>query len=238
MNLIALIPARAGSKRIPNKNIKLLGGHPLIAYAVQSALDSDIFDDIFVSSDSDRICEIAIHYGARFIKRPSEFATDTSPDSEWIEHAFDVMADCGAVIPPYYCILRPTNPFRTAAMINRAWNEWDHTSIMKAIEPVKQHPYKMWGHWWGKYIEPLFDLKNNVHLNPTQTLGKFHVQNGSLEFRPITKFSGYYQPFITQDYEGFDLNTIEDWILAEALIEKGYAELPKIDKKPFNFIEV
>lgn len=238
MSVIALIPARSGSKRIPNKNIKLLGGHPLVAYAIQSAIDSEIFNGIYVSSDSDRIGEIAKYYGAKFIKRPDKFAIDDSPDEEWIEHAFYEMIDYGVVVPYFYAILRPTNPFRTVRMIDRAWKWWDNVSIMKAVEPVKQHPYKMWDVNYNETEMTLFHDSHEHHFKPTQTLADCYIQNGSLEFRPIFNWYGKYQPFVTQGYEGFDLNTKEDWILAEALIEKGYTELPKIDKKPFNFIEV
>jgi len=226
--VIALIPARSGSKRIPLKNIKLLGGHPLIAYAIQSAKDSGIFNDIYVSSDSDRIGEIAKYYGAKFIKRPDEFATDISPDDEWIGHMFTQIHSSN------YAIIRPTNPFRTGDMIKRAFSEWDKESNLKSIYLIQQHPFKAWEavsdrmyNWFGE----------DEHLNPTNTFPELYYQNGAIEFRCI-KMDIEFQPFFTQGYEGFDINTPEDWILAEALIEKGYAKLPEIDRRPYDFTTV
>lgn len=226
-NLVALIPARAESKRIPRKNIKNLDGHPLIAYSIQVALDSGIFDGVFVSSDSDRILAIAEYYGATAIKRPSEYALDNSPDADWIAHALLSIPLAFA----YYAILRPTSPLRTVVTIQRAWQEWNKRSCMKAIEPVSQHPGKMWR---LKYYHMESFLSGSQNLQPTQNLETLFVQNASIEFRRtlMTEKSFVYQPFFTEGYEGFDINTKEDWILAEALIEKGYAVLPEIKKSP------
>ena len=232
---VALIPARAGSKRIPGKNIKTLGGHPLIAYAIQSALDAEIFGRVYVSSDSDKILEIAEHYGAKCIKRPSEYATQNSPDSEWIGHALQHIGFCH-----YYAIVRPTNPFRTGDMIKRAWKEWDMDSIMKAIKPVKEHPSKMWELFQNAMVSIPYDDGNEFgHLEPIQNLEICYVQCGSIEWRKRLGQSYLkYQPFFPDEHERRDLNTPYDWILAEALIEKGYAKLPTIEREPYDFTAV
>jgi N-acylneuraminate cytidylyltransferase len=227
MNIIALIPAREKSKRIPNKNIKNFFGHPLIAYAIDQAIKAEIFNGIYVSSDSEEIGKIAEYYGAKFIKRPDKYATDISPDAEWIEHALQYCLACDA-----FMILRPTSPFRMAETIKRAWKEWDKTHCMKAIEKVKQHPDKMWkilsyNLMWAMGIP-------GAHLQPIQNLEEIYIQNGSLEIRPIQIANGreiHYQPFFTENYEGFDLNFPEDWILAEALVERGLAKVPWIIKE-------
>ena len=224
--VIAFIPARSGSKRIPNKNIRSFFGHPLIAYAIQSALDSEIFDHVFVSSDSEEIGKIAQYYGAEFIKRPPELSKDLSPDAEWIEHAFKQIEPCN------YAILRPTNPFRTSETIKRAWKEWDKHTPMKAIEPAKQHPLKTWK-LSGKFITPY--IPGNNHLLPIQNLDQVYIQNGCLEFRTFyyNKHNPIYQPFFTEDYEGFDLNYEDDWLLAEALAEKMFDEINQIRKEHY-----
>ena len=228
--VIAFIPARMGSKRIPMKNIRTLGGHPLIAYAIQAAKDAMLFDGIYVSTDSARIGEIAEYYGVKYILRPDKYATDDSPDAEWIEHALEYISTWS------YAIIRPTSPFRTGETINRAWIKWDKASIMKAVEPVKQHPAKMWKVYRGQ-MNSYTQTEN--HLCPTQTLNMVYVQNGSLEFRPrYGRVFEDYQSFFTEGNEGFDLNTPNDWILAEALIEKGYAKLPQIDREAYDFTAV
>jgi len=83
---VALIPARQGSKRVPGKNIRPLQGHPTIAYTIAQAIESGVFDAVIVSTDSDETAAIARHYGAEVpFLRPAQFASDTSPDIEWIE---------------------------------------------------------------------------------------------------------------------------------------------------------
>src|SRR3954467_15645707 len=84
---VALIPARQGSKRVPGKNVRMLNGHPALAYTIAPAIESGVFDTVMVSTDSEEIAEIARHYGAEVpFLRPSAFASDTSPDIEWLEH--------------------------------------------------------------------------------------------------------------------------------------------------------
>ena len=84
---VALIPARQGSKRVPGKNIRLLKGHPMLAYTLAPAIQSGVFDAVIVSTDSEEIAAIARHYGAEVpFLRPDVFATDTSPDSEWVDY--------------------------------------------------------------------------------------------------------------------------------------------------------
>ena len=95
-SVVAFIPARSGSKRVPGKNVRPLAGHPLIAYSIAAALDSGIFSAVVVSTDSEEIAEIARHYGADVpFLRPVEFAGDTSPDIEWLEHALTALREQG-----------------------------------------------------------------------------------------------------------------------------------------------
>jgi N-acylneuraminate cytidylyltransferase len=83
--IVGLIPARAGSKRVPDKNIRLLAGHPVIAYTIAAALESAVFSDVIVSTDSEQYAEIVRYYGAEVpFLRPSELAGDISPDIQWL----------------------------------------------------------------------------------------------------------------------------------------------------------
>ena len=92
--IVGLIPARSGSKRVTDKNIRLLAGHPLIAYSISSAIESGVFADVVVSTDSEQYAEVASHYGAEVpFVRPRKYAGDTSPDIEWIDHALSTLAD-------------------------------------------------------------------------------------------------------------------------------------------------
>ncbi|MCU0537022.1 MAG: acylneuraminate cytidylyltransferase family protein, partial [Hydrococcus sp. Prado102] len=95
MKIIALIPARGGSKRVPGKNIRLLGEHPAIAYTISAAIESKIFDAVMVSTDSPEIAEIGRYYGAEvpFLRSP-EYSGDNSPDIEWIEETLQRLKEC------------------------------------------------------------------------------------------------------------------------------------------------
>ena len=145
--IVALIPARSGSKRVPNKNIKLLAGHPLMAYSISSAVQSGIFADVVVSTDSEHYAEIARHYGADVpFLRPGKYAGDTSPDIEWITHTLSKMSQSGRNFD-CFSILRPTSPFRLPETIQRAWAEFKAEAgvdSLRAVEKCSQHPGKMW----------------------------------------------------------------------------------------------
>ena len=94
--IVALIPARAGSKREPDKNIRPLAGHPVIAYTIAAARGSGIFKDVIVSTDSEHYAEIVKHYGAEIpFLRPAELAGDQSPDIEWLQYTLDRLQKAG-----------------------------------------------------------------------------------------------------------------------------------------------
>ena len=213
--MIALIPARSGSKRIKDKNIRLLFGFPLMSYTINVALLSGLFDNVYVSSDSPIYLEIAKRYGAEIIQRPLSMSDDLAPDQLWIEHALSHLKPVS-----HFMILRPTNPFRTEGMLKRAYklSQENPKSEIRAVERVKQHPYKMWEISMDEII-PAFTDDESYRL-PTQSLPDYFVQNGSLEIRP-TKKADKIIPFFTQGFEGFDLNYETDWLLAEKIYDTG-----------------
>src|SRR6187551_3439207 len=93
---IALVPARAGSQRVPGKNVRELAGHPLLAYSIASAQESGIFGAVIVSTDSPEIAAVAERYGAEVPGiRPAEMAGSASPDIEWVRHTIAALADDG-----------------------------------------------------------------------------------------------------------------------------------------------
>jgi len=238
---VALIPARSGSKRVADKNIRLLAGHPVIAYTIAAARQSGVFSAVIVSTDSERYADIARYYGAEVpFLRPPELAGDLSPDSEWIEYTLRRLSDAGRV---YDCfsILRPTSPFRQAETIRRAWGEFmaaGNVDSLRAIEKCKQHPGKMWIVRNGHML-PLLPFSNPNgqpwHSCQTQTLPEMYIQNASLEIARVRviyenrNISGeVVLPFFTYGHEGFDINQPEDWKRAENLLATNDAELPVI----------
>jgi N-acylneuraminate cytidylyltransferase len=238
--IIALIPARSGSKRVTDKNIRPLAGYPVIAYTIAAALQSAIFSAVVVSTDSEKYAEIARKYGAEVpFMRPVEMAGDHSPDIEWIEHTLTELKKMGR---EYDCfsILRPTSPFRLPETIRRAWEEFkgeEGVDSLRAIEKCHEHPGKMWI-VRGKRMLPLLPIgpaEQPWHSSQYQALPEVYVQNASLEiawtrvvFEGRTIAGNVIMPFFTEGYEGFDVNHPYDWQLAEELVRTGQAKLPEI----------
>ncbi|MGE3271067.1 MAG: acylneuraminate cytidylyltransferase family protein, partial [Chloroflexota bacterium] len=240
--IVGLIPARAGSKRVKNKNIKPLAGHPVLAYAVASAVESGIFGEVIVSTDSEQFAEIARHYGASVpFLRPAEYAGDRSPDIEWIEYTLGRLRDEGR---DYDCfaILRPTSPFRKAETIRRAWDIFraeEGVDSLRAVEKCKQHPGKMWvvrGHRMFPLL-PFGPKEQPWHSSQYPTLPEIYIQNASLEiawsrviFENRTIAGDSYVPFISEGDEGYDVNDVADWSYAEQRGATGEATLPPVSQ--------
>jgi CMP-N,N'-diacetyllegionaminic acid synthase len=142
-SVVALIPARGGSKRVPGKNVRTLGGHPMIAFTIAAAAGSGVFESVIVSTDSDDVAQIARDYGAEVpFLRPSALAGDTSPDIEWLEHLLNELRARGRTWD-CFSLLRPTSPFRTAETIRRAWARFtaqQGVDSLRAVEKCTQHP--------------------------------------------------------------------------------------------------
>lgn len=118
---LALIPARGGSKGVPGKNIKLLGGHPLISFSVVAALNCPQITKVLVSTDDDTIASISKKYGAEVpFRRPAEISTDQSTDLEYFLHALDWLRSEQKWIPDLIVLLRPTTPLRDPKKISVA----------------------------------------------------------------------------------------------------------------------
>jgi N-acylneuraminate cytidylyltransferase len=238
-SLVGLIPARSGSERVPDKNLRPLAGHPLLAYAVATALQAGIFDRVVCSTDSGKIAEAAQRYGADVpFLRPAALATATSPDIEWITHALDQLDDHYDL----FAIVRATNPFRGPDVLRRGLEQLLATpeaDSIRAVERVKQHPGKMWL-LEGKTMRPLLDqshLDVAWHAGQYQALPEVYVQNSSLEIawtrvvsQTGTREGRVVAPFLTEGYEGFNIDDEDDWDRARRLLDAGLATLPDVER--------
>lgn len=246
LRVLALIPARSGSKRIINKNVRLLDGHPMLAYTISAAKNSNIFTDIILSTDSDEYARIGKHYGAAVpFLRSKDFAGSTSPDFEWVDFTLKKLAKQGRY---YDCfsILRPTSPFRLPSTILRAWKEFIESKgidSIRAVEKCKQHPGKMWvvnGHSMTPLL-PFSIGERPWHSVQYTSLPEIYIQNASLEIawtRVVDDeksiAGSIVIPFLTEEVEGFDINNPEDWLLAEQMIDRDKNILPVVDIKPYD----
>jgi CMP-N,N'-diacetyllegionaminic acid synthase len=245
-SIVGLIPARAGSNRISHKNVRTLNGHPMIAYSIVSAIKSHIFSSIIVSTDSPEYADIARYYGAEVpFLRPETYSGKLSPDIEWIDFTLGELEKVGKSFD-CFAILRPTSPFRLPETIQRAWHQFANSSdidSLRAVEKCTQHPAKMWV-IRGGLLSPILPYSSNGtpwHSTPYQDLPEVFSQNASLEIawtRVVTQehtIAGErIIPFITREYEGFDINVPEDWFTAEYLISNRLAKLVEMELPPYQ----
>jgi CMP-N-acetylneuraminic acid synthetase len=224
---------------VRDKNVRPLAGHPLLAYAVAAARQSGAFDRIVCSTDSGKIAEVAQRYGAEVpFLRPTELATSTSPDIEWIAHALAQLGEHYDL----FAIVRATNPFRGGDVLRRGLDQLLTTpeaDSIRAVELVKQHPGKMWV-VEGKTMRPLLDqsqLDVAWHAGQYQALPPVYVQNSALEIawtrvvsQTGTREGKVIAPFFTEGHEGFNIDDEEDWERARRLLDDGEAELPEVER--------
>jgi len=245
-SVIALIPARSGSTRVPGKNIRPLGEHPLIAYTIAAAAGSGLFGAVVVSTDDEETAAVARHYGAEVpFLRPAALAGATSPDIDWVEHALDELEAAGRRFE-CFALLRPTSPFRTADTIRRAWAVFTGAAgvdSLRAVEKVRQHPGKMWV-IRGERLLPLLPFgpaEQPWHSSQMPSLPEVFVQNASLEIawtrvvREGRTIAGHtLVPFLTDEREGFDINDRWDWQLAEQMLAGEGWRLPPVAQAPYR----
>jgi N-acylneuraminate cytidylyltransferase len=242
---VAFVPARSGSERVPGKNVRPLAGHPLLAYAIETALQSGSFQRVVVSTDSGEIAEVGRWYGAEVpFLRPAEYATSVSPDIEWLRFTLERLEESYEL----FAIVRATNPFRGPDVVRRGLEQLLATpeaDSLRAVERVKQHPGKMWLlEDDRRTMKPLLDqshLDVAWHAGQYQALPEVYSQNSALEIawtRVVTETGTregrVVAPFFTQGHEGFNVDDEQDWERAERLLASGAASLPAVARGPYR----
>jgi N-acylneuraminate cytidylyltransferase len=144
-NVVALIPARSGSKGVPHKNIKSLGGHPLIEWSIKACLKSRLIDRIIVSTDSTEYADLSIKLGAEVpFLRPADIADDRSTDYEFVLHALDWFAANGGE-PESLVHIRPTTPYRSPGLIDvaiEAFRNESRATALRSVHEMSESAYK------------------------------------------------------------------------------------------------
>ncbi len=229
MKILAFIPARSGSKRIPKKNIKLLKGKPLISYTIEVAKKSKYINRIVVSTDSEEIADVAKKFDAEVpFLRPSSISKADSTEMEFFNHALDWFIKKENYIPDLIVLLYPTSPFRKAESIDKAIEKmlkYPKADSLRSIRLCSEHPYKMWVIEKG-YLKPFMREENmNIHTLSYQLLPTVYIQNASIY---ITKPSTIKNkksptgdviiPFIMDEIESIDINTMLGFQFAEMII--------------------
>jgi len=222
--IIAIIPARGGSKRIPRKNIKLLCGKPLIYYTIREALKSKHISKTIVSTENEEVAKTSNEYSAEVIKRPIELAKDETPTIDVIFHVLRAQAE--NFEPGLIVLLQPTSPLRNAQDIDNAIELFlknDCESVVSVCE-VEHSPY------WSfeienRYLKPIFGGK---YLNMRrQDLPKVYTPNGAIYVSTpeiLRKYKSFYCsktiPYIMPPERSVDIDNEIDFMLAELLMMK------------------
>jgi N-acylneuraminate cytidylyltransferase len=234
MSTIAFIPARCGSKRVKNKNIANLNGHPLLAYSINIALKSGIYSKIYCITDSKKYKDISIYYGANdFPIRPKYTSKDKSSDDMWVKWALNI-CEKKKIKFDFFSILRPTSPFRSIDMIKQSINDLKKNNTVDSIRAVEKtgiHPGKIWKIKNG-LLDPILKKYNNKkipwHSCQYAELPVYYSQNASLETIKKKSFLKYkiisgkkIKPLFTKNIEGFDINKDIDLEYARIIIKKN-----------------
>lgn len=184
--VVAIIPARGGSKGLPSKNIRHLAGRPLIAHSIDVGRASRLVDRVIVSTDDDEIATVAVEHGAEVpFLRPSDLAEDDTPDLPVFRHALEWLADHEQWEPDVVVQLRPTSPLRRVDDVDRAIEELDRRpdidSVRSVTEPF-ENPYKMWSVDDDGLLAPLVpsDLAEPFNM-PRQRLPDTYWQTGAID---------------------------------------------------------
>jgi CMP-N-acetylneuraminic acid synthetase len=219
---IAIIPARGGSKRIPSKNIKLLGDLPLLAYSINYAKSNmTVIDEVYVSTDDEEIKKTARKFGAKVIDRPIEISGDLEPTITTIEHALTLIKDVGNII-----LLQPTSPFRPKYLLQNAFKlflDLNSDSLFTVSRDLKK---------LGKISDNIFSPFNYKIGQRSQDLEPLYFENGLLY---IAKASTIKQGKIISEnafplkvdhrFSEIDIDTIEDLKYAEYILSTSKKEI-------------
>ena len=237
LEVLALIPARGGSKSIPRKNIRPFAGHPLIAYSIAAALAAETVTRVLVSTDDAEIAAVARQYGAETpFLRPDEFSQDNTPDLPVFQHALRWLAQNESYQPEIVVQLRPTSPLRRVWHIDQAVAsliEHPQADAIRTVCVPFQNPFKMWRIAADGFMQPLLHSEFRESYNqPRQVLPEVFWQTGYVDAARadtiLTKNSMTGErilPLVIDASEWIDIDTPDDWRRGERLLESGELSL-------------
>ncbi|NPA27401.1 MAG: acylneuraminate cytidylyltransferase, partial [Chloroflexi bacterium] len=235
--VLALIPARGGSKSIPRKNIKPFAGHPLLAFSIAAGLQARTVTRVIVSTDDPEIAEVARAYGAEVpFLRPEYLALDTTPDYPVFLHALRWLAEHEGYRPDVVVQLRPTSPIRPRDLVDRAVQtllEHPEADSVRGVVPAGQNPHKMWRITEDGRLQPLLQVPGipEPYNAPRQKLPPVFWQTGHIDVLwPRTLWEkgsmtgDVILPVLIDPRYTVDLDTPLDWMRAEWMVRHGGLE--------------
>lgn len=228
LEVLALIPARGGSKSMPRKNLRKIAGKPMVVHSIEHALEAGLVSRVILTTDDEEIAQIGREAGAEVpFLRPVRYAQDRSTDYEFVRHALEWLRDNEGYEVEMVVQLRPTTPVRDVRLIDRAitlFAENSSADSLRAVVPAHFTPYKMWELVDDGYLKPLIQLSgvSESYNQPRQLLPAAYQQDGFLDIvRPQTIF----------EQESITGSNILPFFLDEESIDIDYEnELIKADR--------
>lgn len=217
--IIAIIPARGNSKRLPGKNLLLFDGIPLIAHSILFAkANSEIIDEVFVSTDCEHIRKVALEFGAKVIDRPTEISGDLEPTVSALKHVLENIETVDSVV-----LLQPTNPLRPENLLKEAFLVYNSNQVDSLFTVSRNHQK------FGKIVGDRYIPFNYKIGQRSQDLEPLYFENGLLYISKadlILKDSILSEiaiPFIVDHpFAKVDIDTREDFEYAEYILAKSY----------------
>ena len=223
MSVICIIPARGGSKRVPKKNIKLFHGKPLIAYSIEVALESKLFDRVIVSTDNKEIAKVAREYGAEVpFLRPAELSDDYSSSGDAVNHAIAYLQEQGEDIE-YVCTIYATAPFLQKEYLIEGFEKLKNSNAHQAFSVTSmpfpiQRTFKIVDGRCEMFTPEYFSARSQDLEEAYQDAGQFYWQNLKVTPKDIP-FGKDSIPIILPRYLVQDIDTLEDFKRAELMYQ-------------------
>ena len=228
---LAVIPARAGSKRVPGKNIRELCGKPIIAYTVEAAIQSNVFSRVVVSTDSEEIANVSVRVGAEVpFLRPKEVAQNQSVIEDAILDALKRLKQSGGYKPDVIVLLHPTTPLRTTTHIDESIAlllEKQADAVVSVSEPM-EHPGDMV--YWDSQGKMHFLLDTDFGKGQRQQYPKYFFLNGVVYvftrenlLQNKSRFGKKTIPYVMRKIDSIDIDSMDDLLIAEAILMRRKA---------------
>ena len=227
--ILWLVSARSGSKSIPNKNIKLLGGHPLLSYRIRTALNTSIDKEVWVSTDSNDYAQIAIRYGAKSpFLRPFELSLDNSSSVDVVLHAMQHAGDIGHEFD-FIGLLEPTSPFISSSQLNNAVNILVNEPFANCIVAVKEsRPNTIFIQDESKFLDKIAKEIGNLKSIGRQNFkrqitpsGGFYISRWNTFLKSKSFYTDKTIGFFLDDISGIEIDEPIDFLFADFIIEKN-----------------
>ena len=244
-HILALIPARGGSKGIPRKNIRDFAGYPLIAWSIAAGLQAHTVNRVIVSTDDSEIAVVAREYGAETpFMRPAELAQDRTTDLPVFEHALKWLEDIESYKPDIVVQLRPTSPIRPRDCVDsavKALIENVDADCVRGVVPAGQNPHKMWRFYgYDRPMKPLLQVEGiaEPYNAPRQILPPVYWQTGHIDAirtstitRKHSLTGNTIYPLVLDPRYTVDIDTPADWAKYEALVYQSELEMVRPENK-------